>query len=276
MLCSGQMTCPTCDGSRRVTRPVERKWWEVILGRPSQIDELCERCSGIGAVKGSAEEEEADRKRTRLKHHSYEIPEEIEQGAHSPAFTKFLRGWFLDTYAITHGELDITFLKELTPEELETARELIRRNLKTRYTHIVEGASALHDVEAAPILREMLDKEPEESRRLTMAGALWKIAKDPVFIDCLERAKASNGSLVSAHLHQVLWLDDERAIDFLIDLLDHREWLVQAPTLSLLNQLESGLRVAMPVREMPHQPDDYRRRRNDPALSATSRRMGCC
>ena len=200
---------------------------------------------------------------------SYDIPEEVVQGPHSPVFEKFLRNWFGDTYAITHGELDLTFLKDLTPEERELAREMIRRNLKLKQTHVIQGVSALHDVAAAPILRRMLDDESDESRRLTIASTLWKLNGDPVFIECLNHAKVSHCNLLDgAHLLQVLWLGDERAIDFLIDLLDckNKDWFVQYQTLGVLNRLEFGRQIAVPAREMPRQPDDYRKRRHDPAF----------
>jgi hypothetical protein len=193
---------------------------------------------------------------------SFDVPEEIANCEHSPAFAKFLFNWFGDTYALTHGQLDLTFLEDLTPTELATARELIRRNLKLRYVHIIEGVSALHDVAAAPILRGMFNDEPNESRRLTIAGAIWKLTRDPVFVDCLNRAKESGAHLfVGDHLRQVLWLDDERAIDFLIDLLDYK---AARGVLALLNQLETGRVMIVPPRELPHQPADYRRRRHDP------------
>lgn len=198
---------------------------------------------------------------------TFDVPEEVARGRHSPPFAQFLHNWFGDTDALTHGDLDLTFLNDLTPEELELARDLIRRNLKLRQTHIVEGTSALHDVGAVPILRAVLDEEPEESRRLTIAGALWKLTKDPIFIDCLNRAKASSGPLlIGNHLLQVLWLGDERAVDFLIDLLDHKDRRVRTQALGLLNELELGRRMGIPAARMPRQPEDYRTRRNDTAF----------
>ncbi len=176
------------------------------------------------------------------------------------------------------------------------ARELIRRNLKCRYNHIISGTWALDDVEAAPLLRALLDAESDESRRLTISGALWKLIRDPVFIECLNRAKKS-GLLGPAHLEQVLWLNDERSIDFLIDLLpqeddDPRERRLlrlrdlfrytpfrrmtmrmviehNEPTrgarwaLSLLNRLETG-RLVPKAEWRP--PSYYRNRRNDLAF----------
>lgn len=224
---------------------------------------------------------------------SYDVPVEVARGPHSPAFAKFLSSWFGDTYALTRGELDLTFLEDLTAEERELAREMVRLNLELKYTHIIEGVSALHDVAAAPILRAMFNEESDESRRLTIAGVLWKLVKDPIFIECLERAKSS-GSLGYFNLLMVLWLDDARAIDFLIDVLPQEDresapwrllrWLTfRLPlrpilarvyiahahhneagffALSLLNQLESGRQI-LADRKMWRLPSDYRMRRRE-------------
>jgi hypothetical protein len=59
---------------------------------------------------------------------SYDVPSEVALGSHSRAFGEFLWNWFGDTYRITRGELDLTFLRDLTPEELEQ-------------DHIIEGAA---------------------------------------------------------------------------------------------------------------------------------------
>ena len=230
---------------------------------------------------------------------SYDIPEEVSRGPHSPAMEKFLRSWFGDIRALSLGELDITFLNDLTEEELKVAREMLRRNLKLRQIHLFIGVSALHDVEAAPTLRAMIDDEPSDSRRLSMAGALWKLTRDPIFPFLLERAKASGDqNLITAHLNQVVWLDDDRALDFLIDLLAdeykepafwravrkvaykmpfrpflartyiaHRRAKVRKDSvfaLALLNRLESGWLNPAPKTGRP--PSEYRELRNDPAF----------
>jgi hypothetical protein len=146
----------------------------------------------------------------------YDVPEEIASGDHSPAFRRFLWNWFGDTWALTHGELDLSFLDELSADELQMARALIRRNIKLggNHNHIVQGSAALGDLEAVPILRQMLGAEGDQSRRLVLAGALWNLVRDPMFIECLYEAKAQGGRLLAGiHLNQVLWLDDERAVD---------------------------------------------------------------
>jgi len=230
---------------------------------------------------------------------SFDIPDEVSRGPHSPAFGKFLWSWFGDTGPLTHGELDITFLNELTQVELDCAREMIRRNLKLRYVHIIDGVSALRDIDSAPVLRTMIADESDDSRRLTMAGTLWKLTKDPVFPELLERAKRSgNPGLISAHLLQVLWLDDERSFDFLMELLPEQDvepliWrvlkrlafrmpfrpLLARPYLahkgaqqhrfyawSILNRLEFGSRTEDVPRERWRSPSEYRQLRHDPAF----------
>ena len=193
----------------------------------------------------------------------------MASGPHSPAFEKFLRNRFGDTYALTHGELDITFLNDLTPEELKRAREPIRRNLKLRYLHVIQGASALRDPAAVPILRQLLDKEPDMGWRLTISGALWKINRDPAFLKTSRQVRASQPSLFGYfHTLKVLWLDDERALDFLIDLLDVNDRVVHSMTLGLLNELEFGRPMAIHDRKMPHQPGDYNRLRSHPIFRA--------
>jgi hypothetical protein len=162
------------------------------------------------------------------------------------------------------GELDISFLDDLTPEELAVARGLIRRNLGLRQDHIIQGAAALHDVEAVPALRGLLGTEPSESRGLIIAGALWNLIRDPVFVDRLVRAGRKGCDLLrGAHLYQVLWLDDERALDFLINLLDHKG--LRGWALELLNRLELGPQRGTSA-QMPHQPDYYRGMRSNPAF----------
>jgi hypothetical protein len=200
---------------------------------------------------------------------TYDVPESVAAGSHSPVFAKFLRSWFADTRAITHGELDIRFLDHLTPEELSLARELIRRNLKTKHNHIIEGAAALRDPDAVPILRALLDQESDMSRRLMMAWALWKIERDPIFVECLHEARAVRPKLFEyVHLDQVLWLNDDRALDFLVGLLEVKEGIVHSFTLGLLNELEFGRRMGIHHSKMPHQPADYRKLQKDPAFRA--------
>jgi hypothetical protein len=198
---------------------------------------------------------------------AYDLPDEIVRGPHSRAFANFLKYWFADTWAVSRGETDIAPLKDLTSEEREVAKTLIRRNLATRHLHIIEAAAALGDVEAVPILRAMFDADSGEVTRLTIAGSLWRLARDPVFVDCLEAMIASdNAGLKVPHYHMALWLKDERSIDFLIRLLDDADDFVRSLALRDLNILEFGKGFAIPSHQLPSQADTYRARKNDPVF----------
>jgi hypothetical protein len=118
---------------------------------------------------------------------SYEVPQELIDNPPSPEFRRFLLNWF-GSSRVESGDM-VHSATCLVPDELTLARELMRRNLKTRYIKIINGTWILGDTEAIPLLREMFGNEPEDSRRLTIAGALWKLCKDPVFIECLNRAR---------------------------------------------------------------------------------------
>jgi hypothetical protein len=197
----------------------------------------------------------------------YDIPDEIGQGNHSTAFMEFLRHWFFDSRGLNNGEVDLSFLAALTPDELHTAKGLLRRNLGLRYTHIIEGCAILRDLDSVSALRTMLSVEPDLSRQLTIAGALWKLVREPSFAQYLILMKESNVPVLrQAHIHQVLWLGDERTIDLLIDLLDDEDSFVRFQALVMLNRLEFAHGLPVPERDLARQPDDYRARRLDQNL----------
>ena len=113
----------------------------------------------------------------------------------------------------------------------------------------------------------MVAAEPDLSRRLTIAGTLWRLARDPLFIDLLKEMKASkNATLKQAHIHQIAWIPDGRAIDLLIELLDDNDRIVRSWALDMLKSIESGKRSWIDLHQLHRDPEYYRTRRNDPAL----------
>jgi hypothetical protein len=205
----------------------------------------------------------------------YDIPEEVREGPHSPAFTRFLQLFFgdwgssggYDSRLLISGKADLSFIGDLAPHEAEVAKKLLRRNLKLRYTHILQGVAAMGDLVAVPALRAMLADEPNLSRQLSIAGTLWKLVRDPSFVDCLNRMKTSQERfLKQAHLHQVLWLGDERAIDLLLDLLEDSDSIVRSLALRNLTALELGRRLMVPINQLPHSAAYYLERRHDREL----------
>jgi hypothetical protein len=198
---------------------------------------------------------------------AYDIPPGLFDEERSPAFAGFFEHWFVNIWAVSRHELELGFLEDMSPQEKDVAKDLLRRNLHLKYTHIIEGVAALHDLEAVPILREMAAIEMNPSRRLTMAGTLWKLVQDPLLVDCLTRMKKSdNVHLRSAHLRQVLWLRDERSVDLLIDFLDDSDKFVRLLALSALNEVEFEENFLVPANQLPRQPDEYRTRRDDGAF----------
>jgi len=195
----------------------------------------------------------------------YDIPRDVAEQNHSAAFTTFLQHWFVDTRALSRGEVNLSFLRDLTAEEADLARSLLRRNLVTRHVHIINGLALLRDTEAVPELRVLLRQEADPSRKLTVAGALWRIERNPEFIICLKDAMAGRDSnLKQAHFHQIGWLGDDRSFDLLIELLDDPDGYLRFLALTALNNLEFGQRFLIPADKLPRQPDEYRARRSNP------------
>jgi HEAT repeat protein len=199
----------------------------------------------------------------------YDIPEEVARRPHSRAFEQFLQTWFGNSYPLTRGEVDLSFLNDLTSEEREVAKDLLRRNLKLRYSHVIEGVAALDDSDSIPILKMMLAGEPNASRQLTIIGALWKLNKDVAFVDYLNRMKSGkDATLKQAHVHRILWLGDGRTIDLLIDLLDDEDGFVRFLALSTLNELEFESHFLIPEKQLPSRPDHYRSPKDDAVFRA--------
>lgn len=197
----------------------------------------------------------------------YDIPEEVREGPHSAAFTRFLQLFFVDSRLVSSGKADLSFIGDLAPHEAEVAKEVLRRNLKLRYTHILQGVAAMGDLVAVPVLRAMLADEPDLSRQLSIAGTLWKLVRDPSFVDCLNRMKSSQKALLrQAHFYQVLWLGDERAVDLLLDFLEDSDSIVRSLALGSLNSLELGRRLMVPSNQLPHSAAYYLERRHDREL----------
>jgi hypothetical protein len=194
----------------------------------------------------------------------YEIPLETWSKPRSEAFHKFYDYWFQNSFALTRGEIDVAFLADLTPEELQLARNLVRSNLGLRETHLVEGAAQLNDVESIPRLRDLCDTETNPSRKLTISGALWKLAGDERFVGTILQMVASmDANLKQAHFHQILWLGNEVSIRALIDLLSDNDRFVSYLALAKLNELEYGHPFSVSFDQLPSQPSRYQSLRDD-------------
>ncbi len=199
----------------------------------------------------------------------YDIPAKAKRLSKrgSPALQEFYHHFFINETGLIRGEVDLTFLKDLSPQESAIAKGLIRRNLDRGYTHIIEGAAAFHDQEAVPQLKKLLARAPDLSRRLTIAGALWKLDKDPSFPACLrEMVESDSNSLKVAHMNQLSWLGDERAINILIELLSDGDSFVRYLALTRLNEIEHKKRFVASA--PPSSEDAYVSRHRDDGFMA--------
>ncbi|HHK41251.1 MAG TPA: hypothetical protein ENJ50_02435 [Planctomycetaceae bacterium] len=196
----------------------------------------------------------------------YDIPTKVTRKSKrgSPALQEFYHHFFVNSTGLIRREVDLSFLHELAPDETAIAKDLIRRNLKLNYAHIIAGAGALRDREAVPQLHSMLARERTLSRRLSIAGALWKIREDPIFLECLrDMVESDDETLKEAHMYQLPWLGNEHAINLLIDLLQDSGSFVRHLALSTLNAIEHRTHFVCLSHELPCGPDDYISRRDD-------------
>ena len=199
----------------------------------------------------------------------YDIPRSLKRKCNdgSEALRTFYRHFFVDTYGLTRGEVDLSFLNDLSPQEIAVARDLVRRNLGTGYSHLIESAAALRDADAVPILRSMFDRESDLSRRLTISGSLWRLDRDPRFLECIAEMVASiSTTLKEAHIDQILWIGDQRSVAYLIGLLDDHGRFVRYLALSRLNELEHG--KSFVGETLPKTADDYKMRQDAPDFIA--------
>jgi hypothetical protein len=193
-----------------------------------------------------------------MKSERYDIPDFGTPA--SPALSEFLYNWFEDCRGLIRHEVDLGFLSELAPDELEYARDLLRRKLD------IEGMTALGDTSAVPVLRQMLKSAKSLSGRLVIAGCLWVLAKDEAFYKAwvkLMRHGSSDDKWY--YFDRILWLADSRVLDLLFDLLDDSDPVVRSSALGTLNEIEGrGWRF----QNRPHESHYYRPRRDNERFRA--------
>lgn len=195
----------------------------------------------------------------------YHVTPELDWRSASPAFHRFIRAFFINTMALSRRELDFGFLKGLTPPEVREARRYLTDNLASGHVGIVEGIGLLGDADSAKRLDECLRRETNLSRRISVGRALYRLRQDAQFPDLLDAmVRSDSATLRQAHLNDVLFLEDERAISLLLRLLDDSDSLVRRMALSWLNGLEDEVHYLTPT--FPHDAQYYRDRRFDTKL----------
>ena len=198
----------------------------------------------------------------------YDLPP-IDWDRVSPAFAEFFHHYFVDPIPLSRGEVRSAGISGLSPDDTALAASLLRRNLRLGYTHIIDGLGLLGDRGAAAQLRALLESERDLSRRLVLARNLWRLDRDAAFPAILsELAASENPTLKQAHMDDVLLLDDERAVDILVEYLDDQDDFVRAMALTHLNSLECRTFFLMSPADLPHSAAEYRARRWEPQFVA--------
>ena len=205
---------------------------------------------------------------TPMSNDRYDIPNRCKphKTRSSKAFRDFYRNFFVEETALIRGEVDLSFIRRMRPAEAALARELIRLNIGRGYTHIIEGAAALNCTALTTRLKVMYTLTHDMSRRLTIAGTLWKLSADSRFPKALRKmVRSAHTSLKEAHHDQILWLDNEEAILLLIELLADQGSFVRYLALSSLCVIHAGRALRFNGR-LPHNADYFVSQKSDPAF----------
>lgn len=173
----------------------------------------------------------------------YKIGFALNPDNFSTAFQDFFTSHFENSKALTRGEVDKYFFNEMTDEELDIAKRIVRDNLDLVYNHLYEAAGDLHDNDALLILYEHLEKAKDLSRQLTIGQAIWKINGDPLYPDLLRKLQNCNNHITKeAHFEQVTDLQNLESIDMLLTYIKDEGEFVRHLALSKLNFLLTGKR----------------------------------
>lgn len=172
---------------------------------------------------------------------SYQIDIDPDSKQFSQAFKDFYYHHFVNSYGLARREVDTSFFQSMTDEEKNTAKQLIRDNLKLRQAQLFQAAGELKDEEALPVLYEQLKANTDLSWLLSIGQAIWKINGDKVYLELLRKLEDyPDASMKVAHFEQVTDFKDEESIQMLLNYLNDPDKLVRRLAVSKLNYLTTG------------------------------------
>lgn len=192
--------------------------------------------------KRNKKEKFTDNSKTESKMKSdYKIDVDSESNEFSKDFKDFYYNHFVDAYGLARREVDLSFFDNMTDNEKEIAKKLVRQNLRLRQAHLFRASGLLSDQEALPILYELFDNNTDLSWLLSIGQAIWILNGDKLYVDLLRKLRNHpSDTLREAHFNQITDLKNIESIEMLIDSLNDKSRLVQSMALSQLNHLESG------------------------------------
>jgi len=172
---------------------------------------------------------------------SYKLDIDPEKENFSESFKDFFHNHFIDMKGLSRREIDTSFYSQMTIDEKEIAKRLIRQNLDLRYVHLIEATGKLKDELALPILYEQLKNTSDLSRQLIIGQAIWRINNDIVYRDLLRMLQESPNHITKeAHFEQVTDFKNMESIEMLFRYLRDEGDFVRYLALSELNHLISG------------------------------------
>jgi HEAT repeat protein len=168
----------------------------------------------------------------------YQIDIDPNSGHYSQAFKDFFYHHFINAIGLGRREVDTSFFMKMTEQERETAKRLIRNNLKLRQAHLFRAAGELKDEITLPTLYEALNSNTDLSWLLSIGQAIWKINGDEIYIELLRKLQVHpDPNMKAAHLDQVTDLKDKESVEMLLNYLNDKDRLVRHLALSKLNYL---------------------------------------
>ncbi|WP_452227611.1 MULTISPECIES: hypothetical protein [unclassified Lacinutrix] len=158
----------------------------------------------------------------------------------SKEFKDFYYNHFVEPYGLSRNEVDTSFFKKMSTNELEISKDLIRKNLHLKYSHLFKASGELKDEKALPILYKFLNIETDLSWKLTIGRAIWRINNDNLYEKLLMNlATSKEENLKYIHFEQVYDLGEKKKVQFLKLMVGNDETLSERRATEILNRIKT-------------------------------------
>lgn len=179
----------------------------------------------------------------------------------SKAFKDFYHYFFEDLYLVGRGEVSVLdFYPKMKAAEKQQAIKLLQESLQNSVPtdqFAVESLGLLKAVSSIPFLKKQLEKEKNYYFRLIIAKALYRINKDAVYFELLEKLPHLKDAYnKKTFAHWLLDVGDERTVRTLYILLNDKDDDVKDVALRLLNHIDNNFDFRYPLKT-PKKGMDY-------------------
>lgn len=148
------------------------------------------------------------------------------------------------------------FMKRMTLSERSMACDLIFKNLDADYPILFDALGKLGNDSTVKELHRRIEESDNVALKVLMGSSLWRLNRDPIFIELLDELKESGDVTAKRRrLCVVLDLRDQRFVDYLTDYLDDGDQEVRDEALNWLRLLDTDSTI---VDENSKSADYYR------------------